>query len=128
MNLAPVDVEQAQGDGARRRVSHAMAYERDNVTVAVNLQAAMKTDALTLVRSSSVTAAYIEHRPKSSDPNTSTSYFAIVAAGGREQARFKTQKEATDRARSDGYRPVYVARVRHLQDRNKPDHWCVVPC
>jgi hypothetical protein len=64
----------------------------------------------------SMTAAYIEHRPKASDPEASTSYFVIVA-GGREHGRFKTQKEAKDRACNDGYRPVHVALVRHLQDR-----------
>jgi len=35
---------------------------------------------------------------------------------------FKTQKEAIDKARAMGHSPL-VARVRHLNDKNKPDHW-----
>jgi len=69
-----------------------------------------------------MTAAFIEHRPKSSDPATTTSHFVIVA-DGVEQGSFQTQKEAKDKAYDNGYQPVHVARVRHLQDRDKPDHW-----
>jgi hypothetical protein len=74
-----------------------------------------------------MTAAYIEHRPKSTDPKAATTHFVIVA-NGVEHGNFKTQKEAKDKACKDGYRPVHVARVRHLQDRDKPDHWRVDPC
>lgn len=74
-----------------------------------------------------MTAAYIEHRPKSNDPNASTSHFVIVA-NGSEAGSFKTQKDAKDKACKDGYRPVHVARVRHLQDRDRPDHWRSDPC
>jgi hypothetical protein len=74
-----------------------------------------------------MTAAFIEHRPKSSDPKAETSHFVVVA-DGKESGNFKTQKEAKDKACNDGYRPVHVARVRHLQDRDKPDHWRVDPC
>ncbi len=44
-----------------------------------------------------MTAAFIEHRPKSSDPQASTSHFVIVLAGGQEIGNFKTQKEAKDK-------------------------------
>lgn len=74
-----------------------------------------------------MTAAYIEHRPKSSDPNASTSHYVIVV-NGKETGNFKTQKTAKDKACADGYRPVHVARVRHLQDRDQPAHWRVDPC
>ena len=74
-----------------------------------------------------MTAAYIEHRPKSTDKNAATSHYVIVA-NGSEQAEFSTQKAAKDKACVDGYRPVHVARVRHEQDRDKPDHWRVDPC
>ncbi len=72
-------------------------------------------------------AAFIEHRPKSNDPNTATSHYVIVT-GGKEQGNYKTQKEAKDAACNAGYRPVHVARVRHLQDRDQPAHWRVDPC
>ena len=34
----------------------------------------------------------------------------------------KTQQEAIDWARKNGHKPL-VARVRHLNDKKKPDHW-----
>jgi hypothetical protein len=37
-------------------------------------------------------------------------------------ATFKTQQEAIDRSRKNGHAPL-VARVRHLIDKKKPDHW-----
>jgi hypothetical protein len=43
--------------------------------------------------------------------------------GGREIKEFKTQKEAADWAIAQGYKPVHVARERHLQDRESPGHW-----
>jgi hypothetical protein len=74
-------------------------------------------------------AAFIEHRPKSTDPKSATSHFVIVLAGGKEVGgTFKTQADAKDEACNAGYRPVHVARVRHLQDRDVPDHWRVDPC
>ena len=73
-------------------------------------------------------AAYIEHRPKSSDPNAATSHFVIVVNGSERHGTFQTQKAAKDKACAEGYDPVHVARVRHLQDRDKPDHWRKDPC
>jgi hypothetical protein len=35
---------------------------------------------------------------------------------------FKTQREAIDWAKSNGHAPL-VARIRHLNDKKKPDHW-----
>jgi hypothetical protein len=35
---------------------------------------------------------------------------------------FATQKDAIIKAKAMGHRPL-VARVRHLNDKNKPDHW-----
>ena len=74
-----------------------------------------------------MTAAYIEHRPKSTDQNTATTHFTIVV-NGKDNGSYSTQKAAKDKACADGYRPVHVARVRHLQDRDKPDHWRTDPC
>ena len=37
-------------------------------------------------------------------------------------ATFKTQQEAIDWSRKNGHAPL-VARVRHLNDKKKPDHW-----
>lgn len=67
-------------------------------------------------------AAFVEHRPMATDPHAGTTHHAVVS-GGREVRDFKTQKEAADWAISQGYTPVHVARERHLQNRDKPDHW-----
>jgi hypothetical protein len=75
-----------------------------------------------------MTAAYIEHRPKSSDKNTVTAHHVIVVNGKETGTTYKTQKEAKDQACSDGYSPVHVARERHLQDRDQPAHWRKDPC
>lgn len=74
-----------------------------------------------------MTAAYVEHRPRSTDPVAVTSHYTIVV-NGRDEGAFQTQKAAKDKACADGYRPVHVARVRHLQDRAQPAHWRVDPC
>lgn len=74
-----------------------------------------------------MSAAYIEHRPKSSDPNASTAHYVIVV-NGKEEGPFSTQQAAKDKACKDGHRPVHVARERHLQDRAQPAHWRVDPC
>ena len=72
-------------------------------------------------------AAYIEHRPLSSDKNATTTHHVVVV-GGKEIATYKTQKEAKEAACKAGYRPVHVARERHLQNRDIPDHFRVDPC
>ena len=73
-------------------------------------------------------AAYIEHRPRSTDPDTTTSHYVIVSGGREVGGTFSTQKAAKDKACADGYEPVHVARVRHLQDRDQPAHWRKDPC
>jgi hypothetical protein len=74
-----------------------------------------------------MSAAYIEHRPRSSQESTSTSHYVIVV-NGQEIGSYSTQKDAKDAACDAKYRPVHVARVRHLQDRDQPDHWRADSC
>jgi len=68
-----------------------------------------------------MTSAYIEHRPFATDKNAGTTHHAVVVSG-KEIKTFKTQKEAADWAIQQGY-TVHVARERHLQNRDRPDHW-----
>lgn len=72
-------------------------------------------------------AAYIEHRPRSTDKTASTTHHAIVV-DGKDIANFPTQKQAKEAACGAGYRPVHVARERHLQNRDTPDHFRSDPC
>jgi hypothetical protein len=69
-----------------------------------------------------MSAAYIEHRPLASHAHEGTTHHSVVV-DGREIQSFKTQKEAADWAIAQGYKPVHVARERHLQNRDRPDHW-----
>lgn len=69
-----------------------------------------------------MTAAFVEHRPLASDPRAGTTHHVVIA-NGREVAQFKTQKEAAEWAKAQGYQPIHVARERHLQNRDRPDHW-----
>jgi hypothetical protein len=72
-------------------------------------------------------AAYIEHRPQATSEHVPTSHFVIVV-DGREVGQYSTQSEAKNIACIRGYRPVHVARVRHLQDKAQPAHWRADPC
>ena len=72
-------------------------------------------------------AAYIEHRPHASSEHVPTSHFVIVV-DGQETGNFSSQHAAKEAACSQGYRPVHVARERHLQNRAQPAHWRVDPC
>ncbi len=75
-----------------------------------------------------MSAAYIEHRPHASSEHTPTSHYVIVTDGKETGEKFNTQAEAKNTACARGYRPVHVARQRHLQDRSQPAHWRVDPC
>jgi len=73
-------------------------------------------------------AAFIEHRPLSSSEHTPTSHYVIIVDGKEIGGSFTTQVAAKDTACKSGYRPVHVARQRHLQDRAQPAHWRKDPC
>ena len=74
-----------------------------------------------------MSAAFIEHRPYASSEHVPTSHYVILA-DGKEIGPYSTQSEAKNAACRAGYRPVHVARQRHLQDRKNPAHWRVDPC
>ena len=73
-------------------------------------------------------AAFIEHRPHATSEHTPTSHYVIVVNGQEVHGNFSTQEKAKTTACDKGYRPVHVARQRHLQDRAQPAHWRVDPC
>jgi len=72
-------------------------------------------------------AAFIEHRPHASSEHVPTSRYVIIV-NGIEVGSFETQNDAKNFACASGYRPVHVARQRHLQDRSQPAHWRVDRC
>ena len=73
-------------------------------------------------------AAYVEHRPRSTDPDATVKHYVVIVNGKEEGGEFSTQKAAKEYACKNGYDPVHVARVRHLQDRDQPAHWRKDPC
>jgi hypothetical protein len=73
-------------------------------------------------------AAFIEHRPHASSEHVSTSHYVVIVNGSEVGGNFSTQSAAKGYACKNGYRPVHVARQRHLQDRAQPAHWRVDPC
>jgi hypothetical protein len=56
----------------------------------------------------------------SSEYAATTHYFIVV--NGSERGHFTTRSAAKESACNSGYRPVHVARQRHLQDRSQPAH------
>lgn len=73
-------------------------------------------------------AAYVEHRPHTSSEHVPTSHYVVIVNGTQVGSNFSTQNAAKTYACNTGYRPVHVARQRHLQDRAQPAHWRVDPC
>jgi len=65
---------------------------------------------------------YIEARPKGRPEGSLISDYVVEDHAEHTLATFKTQREAIDWARRQGHAPL-VARVRHLNDKKRPDHW-----
>ena len=65
---------------------------------------------------------FVEARPKGRDEGSAVTDYVVEDHADHAFATFKTQKEAIDWARKSGHKP-HVARVRHLNDKKKPDHW-----
>jgi len=65
---------------------------------------------------------YIEPRPKGRPEGDPIDDYVVEDHAGHSLGGFKTQREAIDWAKKEGHSPL-VARVRHLNDKNKPDHW-----
>ncbi len=65
---------------------------------------------------------FIEPRPKGRPEGSPIEDYVVEDLEGRTLATFKTQQEAIDWAKTKGHAPL-VARVRHLNDKKKPDHW-----
>jgi hypothetical protein len=65
---------------------------------------------------------YIEARPKGRPEGTHIEDYVVEDHADHQLGSFRTQREAIDWAKQQGHSPL-VARVRHLNDRKKPDHW-----
>jgi hypothetical protein len=65
---------------------------------------------------------YIEARPRGRTESSPIDDYVVEDHADHVLATFKTQREAINWAKKNGHTPL-VARVRHLSDKKKPDHW-----
>jgi hypothetical protein len=65
---------------------------------------------------------YVESRPKGRPEGSPVDDYVVEDHADNVLARFSTQKAAIDWAKGDGH-SLLVARVRHLNDKKRPDHW-----
>jgi hypothetical protein len=68
---------------------------------------------------------FIEARPKGRQEGTAIEGYVVEDHADHVVHSSKTQEEAIEWAKKNGQNP-HVARVRHLNDKNKPDHWRAV--
>ena len=65
---------------------------------------------------------YVESRPKGRKEGDPITDYVVEDHADHVLATFKTQHEAIAFAKKEGHVPL-VARVRHVNDKKKPDHW-----
>jgi hypothetical protein len=65
---------------------------------------------------------YVEARPKGRPEGGPIDDYVVEDHADHVLGTFKTQHEAVTWALKNGHAP-HVARVRHLNDKKKPDHW-----
>jgi hypothetical protein len=67
---------------------------------------------------------YIEPKPKGRYEGDSIDHFEIERDGGYsvDGKHYRTQAEAIESAKRQGYSPIMCARVR-VTDKGRPDHW-----
>jgi hypothetical protein len=65
---------------------------------------------------------YVEARPKGRPEGARIDDYVVEDSSNNELGTFRTQEKAIEWAKSEGHKPL-VARVRHLNDKKKPDHW-----
>ena len=65
---------------------------------------------------------YVEARPKGRPEGSAVDDFVAEDHADHVLHTSRTQEGAIDWAKGEGHHPL-VARVRHLNDKKKPDHW-----
>ena len=72
-----------------------------------------------------MTNVFVEPRPKGRPEGSPIEDYAVESQADLPLATFKTQHEAIEWAKKNGHTP-HAARVRHLNEKSKPDHWRAV--
>jgi hypothetical protein len=65
---------------------------------------------------------FIEARPKGKPEGTPITNYVVEDHADHVLETCKTQEEAIEWAKKNGH-SAHIARVRHLNDKAKPDHW-----
>ena len=65
---------------------------------------------------------YVEARPKGRPDGSAISDYVVEDRADSVLATFSTQRQAIDWSKARGHSPL-VARVRHLNDKKRPDQW-----
>ncbi len=65
---------------------------------------------------------YVEARPKGRPEGSPIEDYVVEDHADHVLSSHKTQEHAIDWAKKQGHSPL-VARVRHLNDKKRPDHW-----
>jgi hypothetical protein len=68
---------------------------------------------------------YVEARPKGAPEGSRIDDYVVEDHADHVLKTTSTQAEAIKWAKDNGHSP-HVARVRHLNDKKKPDHWRAV--
>ena len=68
---------------------------------------------------------YVEARPKGKPEGSPITDYVVENSADSVLHTSATQKEAIDWSKMNGHSP-HVARVRHLNDKKRPDHWRAV--
>ena len=68
---------------------------------------------------------YVEARPKGRPEGTKIDDYVVEDHADHVLGTFPTQEKAISWAKAQGHSP-HVARVRHLNDKKRPDHWRAV--
>ena len=75
-----------------------------------------------IYKESDMANVYVEPRPKGRSEGSPIEDYVVEDHADHVLATFKTQQEAIEWAKKQGHHP-HVARIRHLNDKKKPDHW-----
>lgn len=65
---------------------------------------------------------YVEARPKGRPEGSPITDYVVEDHADHVLHTARTQEDAIRWAKANGHSP-HVARVRHLNDKKKPDHW-----
>jgi hypothetical protein len=72
-----------------------------------------------------MTTVFIEARPRGRPEGSPIDDYVVEEKGDCVLKTFRTQAEAIAWTKGEGH-AAHVARVRHLNDKEKPDHWRAV--